>query len=511
MKDKTNKAINTCLISAWLVVVLTLLITYYIEVIKGERTLDYYFVFSGVTVIPAFLCLAWYLKNPYSIRIRYGFAFGYSIMYGFVLLTSNTALVFSYIFVMLVLLILYHQPSLIASVGAISMIVNGIQVAKKIQNGTYNSENSRDAEIQLVLLALSFLAAIVVTALFDKISKDNKKAERAQKEMLIQVMTAFSEALDAKDEYTSGHSHRVAVYAKEIMKRLGGNEEEQDEAYFTGLLHDVGKIRVPDAVINKPGKLTQEEFEEIKVHTEAGYQILKNVSALNDLCGAARWHHERYDGKGYPNGIKGEDIPLIARIISVADAYDAMTSTRSYRNPMAQNEVRKQIEGGMGTQFDANIARIMLEMMDEDKEYKLRELDEDFRKRILLADDNPEGSVEIIEMLHNDKHYEILSVNNGKSCIDMLKDQYFDLLIIDLEMPGENDMDGYDVVEWVRSNNMSIPVIFMKGDKEMTSILRAESFGISGYLTKPVSEVALRDLLRSTLRPADIQTDNLKS
>ena len=143
-----------------------MLITYYSEVIKGERTLDYYFLFSGVTVIPAFLCLAWYLKNPYSIRIRYGFAFGYSIMYGFVLLTSNTDLVFSYIFVMLVLLILYHQPSLIASVGAISMIVNGIQVAKKIQNGIYNSENSRDAEIQLVLLALSFLAAIVVTALF---------------------------------------------------------------------------------------------------------------------------------------------------------------------------------------------------------------------------------------------------------------------------------------------------------------------------------------------------------
>ena len=495
MKDETLKKINRCLISAWLVIVAVLLITYYIEVLKGNRNTDYYTLFAGVTVVPAFLCLLWYWKNPYSISLRYGFAIGYSVMYGFVLLTSNTDLVFSYIFVMLVLLILYHQPSLIAVVGAISMIVNAIHVILKIGDGTYNTENSRDAEIQLVLLALSFGAAIVAAALYDKISKDYETYKNAQKNMLIQVMTAFSEALDAKDEYTSGHSHRVAIYAKEIMKRLGGNEEEQEEAYYTGLLH---------AVINKPGKLTPEEFEEIKVHTEAGYQILKNVSALNDLSGGARWHHERYDGTGYPNGIKGEDIPLIARIISVADAYDAMTSNRSYREPMSQEKVREQIVGGMGTQFDAKIAQIMLDMMDEDKDYKLSELEEDARKRILLADDNPEGSEEVIEMLHNDKHYEILSVNNGKSCIDMLKNQYFDLLIIDIEMAGENDMDGYDVVEWVRNNNMSIPVIFMKGDKEMTSILRAESFGISGYITKPVSEAALRDLLRSTLRPNDL-------
>lgn len=504
MKDETLKKINRCLISAWLVIVAVLLITYYIEVLKGTRNTDYYTLFAGVTVVPAFLCLLWYWKNPYSIRLRYGFAIGYSVMYGFVLLTSNTDLVFSYIFVMLVLLILYHQPSLIAVVGAISMIVNAVHVINKISDGTYNTENSRDAEIQLVLLALSFGAALIAAALYDKISKNYEKYKKDQKNMLIQVMTAFSEALDAKDEYTSGHSHRVASYAKEIMRRLGGSEEEQEEAYYTGLLHDVGKIRVPDAVINKPGKLTPEEFEEIKVHTEAGYQILKNVFALNDLSGGARWHHERYDGTGYPNGIKGEDIPLIARIISVADAYDAMTSNRSYREPMSQDMVREQIVGGMGTQFDAKIAQIMLDMMDEDKDYRLRELEEDARKRILLADDNPDGSEEVIEMLHNDKHYEILAVNNGKSCIDMLKDQYFDLLIIDIEMAGENDMDGYDVVEWVRNNNMSIPVIFMKGDKEMTSILRAESLGISGYITKPVSEAALRDLLRSTLRPNDL-------
>ncbi|MBO6137259.1 MAG: response regulator [Lachnospiraceae bacterium] len=197
-----------------------------------------------------------------------------------------------------------------------------------------------------------------------------KRIER----MSTQIIQALSGAVDAKDTYTNGHSTRVAEYAKEIARRLGLSEQEQDNIYIMGLLHDVGKIGVSDSIINKPAKLTEEEYEEIKNHPVLGARILKNISEFPGLVTGARWHHERYDGKGYPDGLKGEDIPAEARIIAVADAYDAMTSRRSYRDVLPQEKVRLEIAGGRGTQFDPEYADIILAMIDEDKEYKLREI-----------------------------------------------------------------------------------------------------------------------------------------
>jgi len=140
------------------------------------------------------------------------------------------------------------------------------------------------------------------------------------------------------------------------------------------LLHDVGKIGVPDAVINKPGRLNDEEFEQIKKHPVLGDKILKKIREMPKLAIGARWHHERYDGTGYPDGLAGKDILEEARIIAVADSYDAMTSNRSYRGFLPQEKVREEIEKGKGTQFDPVFADIMLQIMDEDKDYKLREM-----------------------------------------------------------------------------------------------------------------------------------------
>ena len=140
-----------------------------------------------------------------------------------------------------------------------------------------------------------------------------------------------------------------------------------------GLLHDVGKIGVPDAVINKPAKLTDEEFDLIKKHPAIGAQILSNIKEMPELSSGAHWHHERFAGGGYPDGLKGEEIPEEARIIAVADAYDAMTSNRSYRTYMTQETVRNELIKGRGQQFDPKFADIMLKMMDEDPEYKMRE------------------------------------------------------------------------------------------------------------------------------------------
>ncbi len=200
---------------------------------------------------------------------------------------------------------------------------------------------------------------------------NNKRVESLNME----VVSALAEAIDAKDTYTNGHSSRVAKYSKMICAKLGYPESEQNEIYMMGLLHDVGKIGVPDYVINKPTRLTDEEFAMIKTHPVIGSKILESIKENPRLATGARWHHERYDGKGYPDGISGEEIPEEARIIAVADAYDAMTSRRSYRGIMPQEAVRSEIEKGIGTQFDPRFAKIMLNLIDEDPDYTMHETD----------------------------------------------------------------------------------------------------------------------------------------
>lgn len=192
-------------------------------------------------------------------------------------------------------------------------------------------------------------------------------------ELSLHVVHSIADAIDAKDAYTKGHSGRVAEYSREIAKRYGYSLERQEEIYMMGLLHDVGKIGVPDAVINKPGKLTDEEYAKIKTHPGRGAKILENIQEMPKLAIGARWHHERFDGRGYPDGLSGMEIPEEARIIAVADAYDAMTSNRSYRGIIPQEVVKGEIEKGSGTQFDPIFAAIMLEIIKEDVDYKLHE------------------------------------------------------------------------------------------------------------------------------------------
>lgn len=189
----------------------------------------------------------------------------------------------------------------------------------------------------------------------------------------MQVVETLAGTIDAKDKYTNGHSSRVAEYSREIARRAGYSERALEDIYMIGLLHDVGKIGVPDTIINKPSKLTDEEYEMIKTHSMTGYEILKNITEMPKLAIGARSHHERYDGTGYPDGLSGKDIPEEARIIAVADAYDAMSSRRSYHSIFAQGYIRSEIIKGKGTQFDPQFADIMLEMISEDSDYKMKE------------------------------------------------------------------------------------------------------------------------------------------
>ncbi len=205
--------------------------------------------------------------------------------------------------------------------------------------------------------------------LTQEVSKKTVQIER----LSIQVVTALARAVDAKDAYTNGHSERVADYSCRIARVFGYSDEMINNLYMTGILHDIGKIAIPDNIINKKNRLSDDEYRLIMTHPQHGARILGNISEMPQLAIGAHWHHERYDGYGYPDHLGGNEIPEEARIISVADSYDAMTSFRSYRDVLPQQVVREEILKGKGTQFDPVFADIMIQLIDEDKEYDMRE------------------------------------------------------------------------------------------------------------------------------------------
>ena len=236
------------------------------------------------------------------------------------------------------------------------------------------TEYSRGQSYFDSIAGLFVVGAIVYILIMFCISLYRKdEAKRNTQRMFEQISSAMVNAIDAKDEYTHGHSERVAEYSKKIAECYGKSQIECDEIYQVALLHDIGKIGISEKIINKPGKFSEEEYEIMKKHTVLGAQILEGVSDYTKLLVGAKYHHERYDGTGYPDKLKGKEIPEVARIIAVADAYDAMTSRRSYREAIPQHRVREELVKGIATQFDPDFARIMIHMIDMDIEFKMRE------------------------------------------------------------------------------------------------------------------------------------------
>lgn len=224
------------------------------------------------------------------------------------------------------------------------------------------------------ILIMRVKHAIRLIRLQNRLRSEVNEEVKKNEELSIHIIQALAAAVDAKDIYTRGHSERVANYSRMIAEEIGYDENACNNIYIMGLLHDVGKIGIPDEIINKKGTLTDEEYEIIKTHTTKGANILDSIPEMPGLRTGAKWHHERYDGTGYPDGLSGKDIPEEARIIAVADSYDAMTSRRSYRDALPQQAVRSELENGMGTQFDPRFARIMIDKIDADKDYLMREV-----------------------------------------------------------------------------------------------------------------------------------------
>ncbi len=184
-------------------------------------------------------------------------------------------------------------------------------------------------------------------------------------DVYLSTVTALATSIDAKDPYTKGHSDRVNQYTLKMARQLKLPEDQLDMLQYMSLLHDIGKIGIKDSVLNKPGKLTEEEFDEIKKHPEVGYRIISEIKYLSKSAEVVRHHHERYNGMGYPSGLIGEKIPLGSRIISVADAYDAMTTERPYKKAMTHEEALLELNRCSGTQFDPRVVKAFIEVFGD--------------------------------------------------------------------------------------------------------------------------------------------------
>lgn len=219
----------------------------------------------------------------------------------------------------------------------------------------------------VMMMAIAWLTWYITASIQNfRYEKQEKEIERIRDQIRMsnETILSIANAVEARDQRTGRHSFRVAVYSMLIAVELGLDEEEIENIRQIGLLHDIGKIGVPDSILNKPAKLTKKEFEIMQRHTEIGGEILKDFTTIKNVAEGAKYHHERYDGSGYNCGLKGKDIPLTARIIGIADAFDAMTSNRVYRPAMSMDKVIEELHKGRGTQFDPELVDILLGLIN---------------------------------------------------------------------------------------------------------------------------------------------------
>lgn len=372
--DRKLGKINRYLMIGWLAIVAVLTVTYFGELARGHRDWPYMAMFLSVTIIPAAACLIYFIKRPQSKKLRIYAIAGYLLMYTFVLLNTNTIMTYGYIIPMLTLIVLYHSPRLVLVMGSVALAANIACVVRFFAIGMVTSDDIKDVEIQLGMIAFSFVFAYIAAVLYSKIVKENEEyigsiddKQKQLERVTLQTITTIANIIDAKDEYTKGHSYRVAEYSSALAQELGYDKERVANVKYIGLLHDIGKIGIPDSILNKPGKLTDSEYALMRKHAEIGGNILSGNNMIDGLDEGAKFHHERYDGRGYPLGLKGEDIPEMARIIGIADAYDAMTSNRVYRKRLTNEKVIAEIRRCSGAQFDPRLAEIFVKMVEAGK------------------------------------------------------------------------------------------------------------------------------------------------
>ncbi len=215
-------------------------------------------------------------------------------------------------------------------------------------------------EVGIVGILLFFLPLLLARRSFELYTKMRK--------VYLDTIRALAAAIDAKDPYTKGHSERVAKMSVTLAQELNLSGRELENIEYTALLHDIGKIGIADSILGKKGSLTSQEFDRIKEHTAMGADIIEPVDFLKNSYWAIYHHHEKYNGKGYPDGLKSEDIPILARVIAVADAYDAMNSDRPYRKKLSKDKILNELKDQSGKQFDPEVVKALISVLDRERE-----------------------------------------------------------------------------------------------------------------------------------------------
>ncbi|MBR0412018.1 MAG: HD-GYP domain-containing protein [Eubacterium sp.] len=257
-------------------------------------------------------------------------------------------------------------------------------------------EYTRNYVLLIISISAVFLIACIIIGMkmhintnrADELDKLREQQQR-DKQLIREIIESFAKVIDMKDSYTQGHSSRVAKYTAMLAKELGYDEDTVEQYYNIALMHDIGKVSIPDQVLNKPGKLTDEEFGTIKSHTVRGADVLGSISLMPDIIVGAESHHERPDGKGYPKGLKGDEIPRVAQIIAVADTFDAMYSDRPYRDRMNYDKAIDIIRNASGTQLTPDVVDAFLRLAEKGE----------FR----AEDDNGGGTTEDISNIHKNQ------------------------------------------------------------------------------------------------------------
>jgi len=230
---------------------------------------------------------------------------------------------------------------------------------------------------QLLLLIESGIKSIKQMREIQRINEELSEAKDQLEKAYLESIQTLRYTVEAKDTYTRGHSDRVSEFAVLIGQKMGLSEAELKTLKIGGLFHDIGKIGIPDSILLKETRLSDDEYSEIKHHPSIGAHILSNATIFADIIPIVKYHHERYDGRGYPENLVGENIPLLARITSVADAFDAMSSRRTYRNNLEMEVIKEEIRKNRGTQFDPNAADIFLDILENEFE-KIKEIQEKY-------------------------------------------------------------------------------------------------------------------------------------
>lgn len=236
--------------------------------------------------------------------------------------------------------------------------VIGVLVLMHLHRGQDNHLIEYNENHRSTVMAFAGQAALIL-------DNTRLKIEYGRRDLYLKTITALTSAIDAKDTYTRNHSRNVARYAVALGEGLGLSSEELMNINYGAILHDIGKIGIPEVILNKPGRLAPDEFESIKMHPTIGVNILAPIDFLGEAVNIVRHHHERYDGRGYPDGLKGESIPYAARIVGIADAWDAMRSHRSYRRALTVEAAARELQEGSGGQFDGSMVNVFIDIINK--------------------------------------------------------------------------------------------------------------------------------------------------